>query len=287
MWQCHADPIPLADTTKKAELERLRFFLRYCKNRGWIEANHAEQIKFTAPVNKKFGMEANEEQRIFRAIDVFPDGRGGCGGYNARELRVFCLVLRHAGLRISDATTLNDTQLVERASGSGSALRIFQKKTHEWVYIPIPDFVATELLGLEFKSEKDGRRYWFWTGGGDDDTAKNNWYRKIQKVIAAAAAERPFLHPVSPHTFRHTFSISHLNAGTDVKFVSRWLGHRSVTITEKHYAHAIRGTMLASEDAYDASMRRQDAIRERAKEETRTQQRTPPPHSIQRLDSRA
>lgn len=270
-----ADPVALADTTKKAELERLRYFLRYCRQRGWLEANHAEKIKFTASVNKKFGMEPDEEERIFRAIAIFPDGKGGRGGYNARELRAFCLVLRHAGLRISDATTLNYTQLVERASGRGSAMKIFQKKTQEWVYVPIPEFVATELLGLEFKSEKNGRRYWFWTGGGDDDTAKNNWYRKIQKVIAVAAKERPFLHPVSPHTFRHTFSISHLNAGTDIKFVSRWLGHRSVTITEKHYAHAVRGTMLASEDAYDASMLRQEAIRKRARQEAPIQQSRP------------
>ncbi len=36
-----AEPVPLADSTKKAELERLRFFLRYCKERGWIEKNNA------------------------------------------------------------------------------------------------------------------------------------------------------------------------------------------------------------------------------------------------------
>jgi integrase len=282
-----SDPVALAPTTKKAELERFRFFLRYCKERGWIQNNHAEKIKFTALVSKKFGMEADEEERIFKAVDTFPDGRGGCGGANARELRAFCLVMRHTGLRISDATTLNDTQLVERASGRGSALRIFQKKTQEWVYIPLPDFVAMELSKLEFKSEKDGRRYWFWTGRGDDDTAKNNWYRKIQKVVTTAGKEKPFLNPISPHTFRHTFSISHLNAGTDIKFVSRWLGHRSVIITEKHYAHAVRGTMLASEDAYDASMERQESIRKKTKAGHAGSESLPQIGLIQRLDSRA
>lgn len=94
-----AEPVALADATKKAELERLRFFLRYCKDRGWLKNNHAEKIKFTASVSKKFGMEPDEEQRIFEAIAAFRDGRGGVGGYNARELRAFCLVMRHAGLR--------------------------------------------------------------------------------------------------------------------------------------------------------------------------------------------
>src|SRR5262249_14327283 len=125
------------------------------------------------------------------------------------------------------------------------------------------------------------------TGKGDDDTAKNNWYRKIQKVIAVARKEKPFLHAVSPHTFRHTFSIAHLNAGTDIKFVSRWLGHRSVTVTEKHYAHAVRGTMLASEDAYDASMERQHAIRTKQVREEEQTKTAPEPERIYRLASRA
>ena len=69
-----------------------------------------------------------------------------------------------------------------------------------------------------------------------------------------------FRHSVSPHTFRHTFAIWHLNAGTDIKMVSRWLGHKSVTVTEKHYSHAIHSTMIESERAYDESMRRQQEI---------------------------
>lgn len=260
--------VALADTSKKAELGRLRFFLRYCKDRGWLESNHAEKIKFTAHVHKKFGLEPEEEERVFQAIEIFPDGQGGFGRYNARELRAFCLVMRYGGLQISDATTLNDKQLVERASGQGWALRVFQKKTQEWVYIPIPGFVAEQLRNLQFKGEEGGRRYWFWTCKGDDETARNNWYTKIQKIIKSVDQQKPFLHSVSPHSFRHTFSISHLNAGTDIKFVSRWLGHKSVAITEKHYAHAVRGTMLASEEAYDASMERQARIRNRTRAAT-------------------
>src|SRR2546427_1799506 len=120
------------------------------------------------------------------------------------------------------------------------------------------------FLASSRKNCAGGRRYWFWTCEGDDETARNNWYTKIQKIIKSVDKQKPFLHSVSPHSFRHTFSISHLNAGTDIKFVSRWLGHKSVTITEKHYSHAIRGTMLASEEAYDASMERQAGIRSRS-----------------------
>ena len=40
----------------------------------------------------------------------------------------------------------------------------------------------------------------------------------------------------NPHSFRHGFSMSMLNAGMDMSAVSRHLGHSSVQITEKFYA---------------------------------------------------
>ena len=77
------------------------------------------------------------------------------------------------------------------------------------------------------------------------------------KIVAKIEETNPFKHAVTPHTLRHTFAIRHLNAGVDVKIVARWLTHKSVTITEKHYAHAIHGTLVASDDAFDQSERRQ------------------------------
>lgn len=146
--------IPLSNSTKRAELERLGFFLRYCQDREWIKANHASKIKFKSKVEKKFGMEPEEERLVFESIQFVEDGRGRTGQYNAQELYAFCLVMRYAGLRIGDTTTLNDGQLVRRQSGRGWALRVFQQKTEEWVYIPIPEFVETELRKLKCKAKK-------------------------------------------------------------------------------------------------------------------------------------
>ena len=223
---------PLANSTKRADLERFRAFLRYCEERTWLMTNQAKKLHFKSKVEKKFGFEPDEEARVFQAIGLVDDGRGRTGQYNAQELRVFSLVMRHAGLRISDATTLNDKQLVKRQSGNGWAFRVYQQKTEEWVYVPIPDFVEQELRGLQLKGHRDGRSYWFWTCEGAVDTAITNWRERVSRLLALAEREQKFLHPATPHTFRHTFSIRHLNAGTDIKFVSRWLGHASILTTE-------------------------------------------------------
>ena len=140
-------------------------------------------------------------------------------------------------------------QLVIRASGEGWALKLFQKKTKEWVYIPIPVLLADVLHALPFKSGT----YWFWTGKGTPETAVTNWYNRMKAVVDTLNFNRS----VSPHTLRHTFCISHLNAGVDLKIVSRWCGHKSIAVTEKHYAHAVHGTLVASDHAHDESVNRQ------------------------------
>ena len=168
---------------------------------------------------------------------------------------------RHRGFR--DLRQLDNLDVVTKFVESWQNLNphrnksVFQQKTEDWVCIPIPDFVEAELRKLKFKGTKDGCHYWFWTCEGGLDTAITNWRERVSRLLAVAQRAQPFAHKVTTHSFRHTFSIRHLNAGTDIKFVSRWLGHASVLTTEKHYAHAIRGTMIASEEAYDQSIARQ------------------------------
>jgi len=47
---------------------------------------------------------------------------------------------------------------------------------------------------------------------------------------------------------RHTFAIQHINVGTDVKLISKWLGHESVAVTLEHYGNWIKTTQMMAED---------------------------------------
>ncbi len=68
--------------------------------------------------------------------------------------------MRHSGLRISDVTKLDSSQLVKRAGGNGWAIQVMQqKKTKEFVRIPITAETADALHALPFKGEKDGKNY--------------------------------------------------------------------------------------------------------------------------------
>jgi integrase len=119
----------LKDTTRKAELERLRSFFCYCKDRGWLKENRAKNLKFKTVVAKKFGLEPDEEKRVFAALAASGDV----------ETELFCRIMRETGLRISDVTALCDSQIVRRQSGAGWAIQLLQEKTDDLVYVPILD----------------------------------------------------------------------------------------------------------------------------------------------------
>ena len=157
---------------------------------------------------------------------------------------------RHATRRLKSfrCSHFEPYELVKRESGTGYAIKnMSQQKTKEWVRVPITMEVNEALQGLNFKGEKAGKKFRVFTGYGERKTAINNWRERIQNLFNMAQEDKPFDHQASPHTWRHTFAISHLNNGTDVKMVSRWLGHSSIRIIEAHYGHANRSTHIAAE----------------------------------------
>jgi integrase len=264
--------IPLGYKTKSKELERLRYTFDWFVDNEWMKKNPARNIKLKyEDVDPKYGLTPAEEERVFDSIELIGDGRGGLDGYNAKEMLVFCLVARHTGLRVNAIVNLDDSQLVPRESGKGYAIKVMYQQKTGWVRIPIPDDVEQALRSLSFKGEVGGKRYWFRTGQGKLKTAISSWRNRMSRLFRIAQGpdpetgkyRKPFDHPASTHTWRHTFAISHLNVGTDIKMVSRWLGHKSQAVTEKHYAHANRATNEASEVAYDESLRKQEALRKK------------------------
>jgi integrase len=261
---------PLKDSYKRVTLENFRAFLRYCVESGWISENQAVKIKFkSTKATKKYGFTLPEFAHVMKAIQQYPDSRKQTGQLNSQRLRAFCLTMRYAGLRVSDATALNSSQLMLRDDYNpqgGWCLSVYQEKTREWVRVPIPMFVVDELKALPFRFENDGKKFWFWTGSTDGTTknAIKTWRRTIDNLFSMAQEpdengvyRKPFSHPGSTHAMRHTFAITHLNAGTPVKTVSRWLGHSSTAVTELHYAHANSATHEAGDREYDESIRKQ------------------------------
>ena len=76
-----------------------------------------------------------------------------------------------------------------------------------------------------------------------------SWDRVFKKV--AENAEPPVAN-CHPHRFRDTFAVSLLLKGVTLDSVSKFLGHSSIKITERHYAPWVK----ARQDHLESEVRK-------------------------------
>ncbi len=138
--------------------------------------------------------------------------------------RALVAVLLLCGLRINEALTLHTTDLdtqqgaaVLRVTGKGAKPRT--------AVLPAPAVVAIHDW-LEHRGDSPGPLFATRTGAALDPRAA---HRLIGRIGDHAGIPR--LHP---HTLRHTFATSAVNAGADVLKVATALGHASPSTTMRY-----------------------------------------------------
>lgn len=211
------------------KLEYLRAFFRFAHDSRWLDENPARKLE-SPKVRPSPTLPFTPEQmaQVLKACEAY--GKKCRGGKyrkpeNARRIRALVLLLRHSGLRIGDAVTL------ERSRITGDKLFLYTAKTGTPVYCPLPGFVLTALEG----SPKISERYFFWTGESKVASATGDWQRALKGVFKEAGI--PEGHA---HRFRDTFAVDLLQAGVPMERVSVLLGHSSIKVTEKHYSPWVR-----------------------------------------------
>ncbi|HXS93155.1 MAG TPA: site-specific integrase [Candidatus Limnocylindrales bacterium] len=229
---------PVKLTTAKRLLSETREFVRFCIGHKWLtdEWTAKKFLKVRTDIEPKEPFTDDDVETIFDATELVTD-RQKIGQQNARELLVFCYVLRYSGLRISDVVKLERSNLVKRPGDPENfSLHVFMQKTRKWVYIPIPSGeikgepnVAAALLSLPLKQGK----FFFKGGTGPLRSNISSWRGRLDHVFKLI--EKPLsVHP-HPHRFRHTFAARLLERGMDIRDVAEFLGD-SVNVVIKHYA---------------------------------------------------
>lgn len=223
----------LEPITKRNRQERLRNFFRFCIGQGWMNSNPALQltrIKVATIPTDYFTRE--EFSKLVKATSLFANGsRNPNAADCAARLRTLLLLMRFSGLRLGDAVTLERSRLI------GNSVLLYQAKTGTSVYVPIPATVA-ELLRNVPPGMKPNPRYFFWSGNGKKESSVGAWDRAFRKLFKIADLRnsdgtRKKCHS---HMLRDTFAVEHLLAGMPIEQVSMLLGHKSIKMTEKHYA---------------------------------------------------
>ncbi|WP_260705897.1 tyrosine-type recombinase/integrase [Edaphobacter flagellatus] len=235
---------------KKKKQERLTGFFWFCIRAGWITTTPTQNLKRITVHQKPTDYFPREEYaRIVDATYRLDDGMERAYDIDKRGQRLRALVglLRWSGLRIRDAVTLERTRLLPNDD-----LFLYQAKTGVPVYVPLPHDVAEDLRNVP-PGPKPNPRYFFWSGNGDPKSAVADWQRSFRRLFEVANLEKPdgTTKRCFPHMFRDTFAVENLLAGIPIDQVSILLGHKSVKITEKHYAPFVK----ARQDQLTASVR--------------------------------
>jgi integrase len=201
--------------------KHLNHFLRFAYNAAWID-----RIPNLSPIQVD---EPETEPLTDKEFNTLIENAEG-------NVRALILLMRWSGLAIRDASTLKRTDLVEK----DSTYRVIRPrtKTKTPLYIPIPPDVAEEVLRVL----NGNPVYVFW----NRQTATSSEYRhagymgeQVKKAFDAAGIVSEG-HMIS-HRLRSTFAVDLLKKGVPLEHVSKLLGHKSVTTTERHYAKWCKG----------------------------------------------
>lgn len=212
------------------EVEILRQFFRFCMDREWCSKNPAARLKRPKMLeaNDVVPYTRDEIVRIIAACDQF-----GKYAYERLRARAMVLVLRHAGLRISDVVTLGKEHI------QGRYLVKQCIKNRRWVRIELPAHVLQALENLP--SPKGAGRecqFYFATGNG-----------KLRSLVAgaertlAAVFRRAGVEGAHAHRFRHTLASEILGEGGTIEDAANVLGD-DPAIIRRHYAKWIPAVQL-------------------------------------------
>ena len=224
-----------ADKLGPEEIREYQLFLVNEKKAGWSTFNQAVcGLRFLYEVTLKkpwtirhipFGkrpkklpvvLSDDEANRLLTCID------------NPKH-RTVLMTCYAAGLRLSEATNLK----IQHIDGQRQQLHIIGAKGNKDRFVPASPRLLEEL-----------RAYWsinrprnFLFPGKTPDVPLSS--TTIQKAMKLAIAQANIKKAATPHTLRHSWATSMLEAGVDLLTISKILGHASF-VTTMVYLHVRR-----------------------------------------------
>jgi integrase len=208
--------------TASKELQTLRTFCEFCVRRRWMRRNLARDVDM--PVGAKprevRPYASDEIAQILKACDEF-----GFQEYERRRARTMVLLMRYAGLRISDVMTLGRDRVQD------AVIHLHTEKNSGLVRLPLPLAVVEALRALPIpRGATSGCPYYFWNG----NTSRRQLVTMGHKTLSAVFA-RSQVRDARSHRFRHTLATDILAKGGTMQDVADVLGISSA-IAERHYA---------------------------------------------------
>jgi site-specific recombinase XerD len=204
------------------EIEILRQFFEFCRDREWIRMNPAKALKRPRllEANDVVPYTLDEIVRIIPACDKI-----GRAKYERLRANAMVLLMRYAGLRVSDVVTLSRDHI------RGNRLEKRAVKNGRWIRVELHPGVlrALEMLPPPKAASRNCKLYF------SGETASLRSLVKGAQRTLAAVFKRAKVPGAHPHRFRHTLASELLGMGATIEEVAGILADSPATI-RRHYA---------------------------------------------------
>jgi integrase/recombinase XerD len=152
---------PNTNFSAQKKLEALRTVFRFVHDSGWLPSSFSRE----------------EFARVLAACDKYLNKK------NRVRLRALVLLLRHSGLRITDAVTLSKHQIED-----GGILKLHTAKTGTHVRVPLPQPAIDALAEIPTEN------YYFWSGQGTKKSCVGDYQRAFKKLYKLAEVNNGHAH---------------------------------------------------------------------------------------------
>lgn len=226
-----------AKTTLCRRLSAIRSFVKYAKNKKWLDKD-VTQLITNPKIPKKLPryLKIEDMQQLVES----PDTQTLLG----RRDRALFELIYGSGLRVSEAVQLN----VEDLDLSHGWVKVLGKGNKERV-VPLGEPASTALTAMiadrtDLNLKKHSTEILFMNVRGGRLTT-----RSVARILAKHLVRIAATQFISPHGLRHSFATHLLQNGADIRSIQELLGHSQLSTTQR-YTHVDLGTML---DEYRAA----------------------------------
>jgi len=210
--------------TRARKLSAVRSFCKYLLEQRVIEQDYSQEIR-NVKLDRSIPRILNSSQ--IEQFFSLPD----CREYLGLRDRVIMELLYSSGIRISELCGLD-----RKDFDPGSMLIKVQGKGKRERVVPLTAFACRWLLdylddpkrildGTKHKKEKDKSAI-FLNRWGNRLTS-----RSVERSFEQYGKQMGAIHPITPHTLRHSIATHLLEGGMDLKTIQEILGHKSLATT--------------------------------------------------------
>lgn len=214
-------------STQTRTLACLKSFFRFLEREERIAENPARHIRTPRPESRLPRHMSVDE--VFALLDGMP----GDSVAQQRD-RAIMETLYSSGLRVSELVGM-DRRDVDVAGGN---VRVMGKGARERMVPVGRRALAVLTTYLEHTRKQACRRY---AEAGRAPVFLNNrggrlTARSVGRIVDRCVLACGMHHKMSPHALRHSFATHMLNAGADLRAIQEFLGHASLSTTQR-YTH--------------------------------------------------